>query len=254
MAWLKRMSSGVYGGPVSDHFDGTHFVGPYAVPGKGASAFWRWQLGRDKAKWPDRIENKPVGKPPARVDDGLRVTWIGHASLLIQAGGLNMLIDPVWSERATPFSVIGPKRVRDPGVGFDDLPKIDAVMVTHGHYDHLDVETLARLTRRDRPRIVAPFGNDATILQNVPAADVIALDWHDRAALSGKVAVTLVPTKHWTARGLFDRNKALWGGYVIETPKSRVYHVTDTGYHDTLFRETRDRYGPFALAVIPIGS
>src|SRR6476620_1295465 len=113
VGWLKRMSSGVYGGPVSDHFDGTHFVGPYAVPGKGAAAFWQWQLNRDKAKWPERVENRPVGKPPARLDDGLRVTWIGHASLLIQAGGLNVLIDPVWSERATPFSIIGPKRMRD---------------------------------------------------------------------------------------------------------------------------------------------
>src|SRR5262249_16077899 len=98
--WLKRMSSGVYTGPVSDHFDGEHFVGPYAVGGKGSSAFWRWQLTRDKAKWPDRVENRFADKPPAKVDTGIRASFVGHASLLIQAGGLNILIDPVWSERA----------------------------------------------------------------------------------------------------------------------------------------------------------
>src|SRR5262249_47804516 len=138
MGWLKRMSSGVYSGPASDHFDGEHFVGPYASPAKDRADFWRWQLSRNKAKWPDWIENKPFPKPPARVDDGIRVTFIGHASHLLQAGGLNILIDPVWSARATPGLGLGPKRVRDPGVAFDDLPKIDAVLVTHGHYDHLD--------------------------------------------------------------------------------------------------------------------
>jgi len=254
LAWLCRMSSGVHRGPASDHFEGTRFVGPYAVESNGTLAFWRWQLSRDQAKWPEHIYNAYSDQPPARVDDSVRICFVGHASFLIQSGGLNILIDPVWSERASPLGFMGPKRVRAPGIDFDRLPKIDVVLITHGHYDHLDVETLARLTRRDRPRIVAPLGNDATIRQREPRADVAALDWHDRAALNDKVAVTLVPTQHWTARGLFDRNKALWGGYVIETPAGRVYHITDTGYHDGLFRETRDRYGPFTLAIIPIGA
>ncbi|MBV9557835.1 MAG: MBL fold metallo-hydrolase [Pseudolabrys sp.] len=253
-AFLRRMSSGVYSGPVSDHFDGTHFTGPYAVPSNGTLAFWKWHFTADRAKWPDHVGNPPAAKPLAQVNDGVRVTFIGHASHLVQAGGLNILIDPVWSERASPFSFAGPKRVRAPGIVFDDLPKIDAVLITHGHYDHLDVDTLARLVVRDNPRIMAPLGNDATIKQGVATANVKALDWHDRVMLTDKVAVTLVPTQHWTARGLFDRNKALWSGYVIETPAGQIYHVTDTGYHDTLFKETRDRYGPFKLAIIPIGA
>jgi len=254
VAWLWWMSSGVHRGPASDHFDGTRFGGPYAVESNGTLAFWRWQLSRHQAKWPQHIDNAYADRPPAQVDDGVRVCFVGHASFLIQTGGLNILIDPVWSERASPLSFMGPRRVRAPGIAFDNLPNIDVVLITHGHYDHLDAETLARLTRRDRPPIVAPLGNDATIRQHDPSANVAALDWHDRAALNDKVAVTLVPTQHWTARGLFDRNKALWGGYVIETPAGRVYHVTDTGYHDGLFRETRDRYGPFRLAIIPIGA
>lgn len=254
VGWLKRMSSGVYTGPVSDHFDGTRFVGPYAVEGNGSLAFWRWQFTKERAKWPERVENRAMGKPPARVDDGTRVTFVGHASFLIQTGGLNILIDPVWSDHVSPVSFAGPTRVRPPGIAFDDLPPIDVVLITHGHYDHLDVDTLARLAQRGRPQIVAPLGHDATIRQGDDAANVTVLDWHDGAALNDKVKVTLVPTQHWTARGLYDRNKALWGGFIIETPAGRVYHVTDTGYHDTLFRETRDRYGPFALAIIPIGA
>jgi L-ascorbate metabolism protein UlaG (beta-lactamase superfamily) len=253
--FLDRMSTGIYSGPVSDHFDGTRFNGPYAVDGKGVFEFWRWRLTRTPAKWPERVENGLADKPPARVEQGVRIGFVGHASFLLQTGGLNILIDPVWAERASPFRFAGGAvRVRPPGIAFDNLPRIDAVLITHGHYDHLDVETLGRLIQRDAPRIFAPLGNDATIMQSSPEAVVAALDWHDRATLNGKVAVTLVPARHWTARGLFDRNRALWGGYVIETPEGRICHVTDTGYHERLFREMRDRYGPFKLALIPIGS
>ena len=241
---------------MSDHFDGTHFVGPYAV--RRATGRWRSGAGnspRDKAKWPEHVPNPPSDKPPQRVEAGIRASFVGHASHLIQAGGLNILIDPVWAERASPFSFAGgAKRVRAPGIAFDDLPKIDAVLITHGHYDHLDTETLARLVERDAPRIIAPLGHETTIKRANVAANVTSLDWHDRLVLSERVAVTLVPAKHWTARGLHDRNKALWASFVIETPAGKIYHVTDTGYHDTLFKETRDRYGPFRLAIIPIGA
>jgi L-ascorbate metabolism protein UlaG (beta-lactamase superfamily) len=255
VAWLQRMSSGVYRGAMSDHFDGERFVGPYAVEGKGTAAFWRWQMSRNQAKWPEHVDNQFADRPPARVEDGVRVSFVGHASHLIQTGGLNILIDPVWSQRASPVSFAGPKRVRAPGIAFDDLPKIDVVLITHGHYDHLDIATLARLARRDAPRVVAPLGNDAAIHRHDPPMRAEAFDWHDRVVLNDKVAVTLVPTKHWSARGLFDRNKALWAGYVIETPAGRVYHVTDTGYGDgSAFRDARERYGPFKLAIIPIGA
>jgi L-ascorbate metabolism protein UlaG (beta-lactamase superfamily) len=255
VGFLKRMSSGVYSGPLSDHFDGTHFVGPYAVEGNGTLAFWRWRFTRRPAVWPERVENRFADRPPPRVDRGLRISFVGHASFLLQTAGLNILVDPVWADRASPFRFAGgAKRVRAPGITFDELPKIDVVLVTHGHYDHLDVATLKRLTERDKPRIFAPLGQDATIRQSVPEAAVATLDWHDRAVLNDKAAITLVPARHWTARGLHDRNRALWGGYVLETPAGRAFYCTDTGYHDTLFRETRERYGPFKVAIIPIGA
>ncbi len=166
LAFLRRMSSGVYAGPVCDHFDGTHFAGPYAVPSNGTLAFWRWQFTAERAKWPEHVDNRVSDKPPARSRTTASASaFVGHASHLIQAGGLNILIDPVWSERASPVGFAGPKRVRAPGIAFDDLPKIDAVLITHGHYDHLDIVTLARLVQRDDSRIVAPLGNDATIRQ-----------------------------------------------------------------------------------------
>ena len=168
-AFLRRMSSGVYAGPVSDHFDGTHFVGPYAVPSNGTTAFWRWQMTRDKAQWPAHLPNARADKPPPRVESGARVSVIGHASHLIQAGGLSILIDPVWSERCSPVSFAGPKRVNAPGIAFAALPPIDVVLVSHCHYDHLDVDTLSRLAAAHPARVVTPLGND-TIMKNHDAA------------------------------------------------------------------------------------
>jgi L-ascorbate metabolism protein UlaG (beta-lactamase superfamily) len=175
--------------------------------------------------------------------------------MLIQAAGLNLLIDPVWSERASPFRFAGPKRVNDPGIAFDDLPSIDAVLVSHGHYDHLDVATLLRLARFHHPRVITPLGNDAIMRRHDPTIRAQAHDWGDRVELGAGVAVTLAPSRHWTARGLFDRNKALWAAFVIETPAGRIFHVADSGYGDGRhFRAARERHGPFRLAILPIGA
>jgi L-ascorbate metabolism protein UlaG (beta-lactamase superfamily) len=252
----RAHTAAYYDGPMSDHFDGVRFFDPHGAPLKSRLAFLRWQWERQKADWPDRVPNAPPDRPPQRVNDARwRISFVGHVTLLLQTAGLNILLDPVWSERASPFSFAGPKRVNDPGIAFDDLPPIDIVLVTHNHYDHLDVATLALLAHTHRPRVITPLGNDAVMRAAEPAIRVEAHDWNDRIDLGSSCAVTLVPARHWSARGLFDRNKALWCAFVIETPAGRIYYVGDSGYGDGWhFRNVLNNHGPIRLACLPVGA
>lgn len=243
-----------YAGPPSDHFDGLRFFNPgQRSTDKSFRELLRWQTGGGRARWPKVVEVRQV-KPEPRVD-GLAVTMIGHASVLIQAAGLNILADPVWSERASPVSWAGPKRVARPGVAFDDLPPIDAVLVTHNHYDHMDGGTLRRLHAAHRPRIVTALGNDAIIRSAVPGTKPAALDWGDAYEFNPGMTVAAVPAHHWSARKGGDRRMALWCGFVIRTPDHLIYNVGDTGYGDgAIFREVRTRYGAPDLTIVPIGA
>jgi len=255
-AWASyaRSRNPYYQGPVSDHFDGLIFTDGRPVT-KGLADVLRWQFSkREREAFPAQYEAPPQDKPPARVD-GLRVVHLGHASFLYQVAGLNMLIDPVFSERASPFSFFGPKRVNAPGVAFADLPKIDVVLVTHNHYDHLDVETLALVHARDNPRMIMPLGNDVIVKARDGSIRAEAHDWGVRLDLSDKIAATLVPSYHWSARGAFDRRMALWCSFVIETPAGKLFHIGDTGYHDgSLYERLGREHGPFRLAALPIGA
>jgi L-ascorbate metabolism protein UlaG (beta-lactamase superfamily) len=242
-----------YEGPVSPHFDGVRFSDGRPVT-KGFRDFLRWQWEGGRAVWPAAFEGGTVDSPPERVA-GLRVTHLGHASFLVQAGGLNLVIDPVYSERASPFSFAGPRRVTPPGVPFEKLPRIDAILVTHNHYDHLDRPTILRIIERDGARVVTPLGNDRIINGGPEGPVPRGHDWGERVSLGETVAVTLVPAYHWSARGALDRRMALWASFVIETPAGRIYHVGDTGYHDgAFFRQHRVDHGPFRLALLPIGA
>ncbi len=166
-----------YQGPVTDHFDGVRFSNPPGGPAmKPFSEFLKWQLSGGRAAWPESYPSPFSDTPPARVA-GLRVVLVGHASVLIQAAGLNILVDPIWAERASPFTFIGPKRVNPPGVAFERLPPIDVVLVTHNHYDHLDCATLGRVWHTHRPRIVAPLGNDTIIREFDAGIAVETRDW-----------------------------------------------------------------------------
>ena len=254
-ATVRAVMARYYDGPASDHFDGMRFFDPHGAPPKSTADLLRWWSSRNRAVWPEWAPSPYSDRPPARVDGkGLRVSFVGHASLLLQAGGVNILIDPVWSQRVSPFSFVGPKRVNDPGISFDALPPIDAVLVSHCHYDHLDIPTLAALGTH-RPRIIMPLGNDTVARAQDPSIRAEAFDWGEWVVLNPNVAVALAPMRHWSARGLTDRNKALWTAFVIETPAGRIYHVADSGYGDGHhFRAARQRYGPFRLAVLPIGA
>jgi L-ascorbate metabolism protein UlaG (beta-lactamase superfamily) len=249
-----------YSGPPSDHFDGVTFFNPGGTPLSGFGRLLRWQLGREKTRWPEAYPSPhhpaaPVARLPP---EALRVTMVGHATLLIQTGGLNILTDPVWSERASPVRFAGPRRVNPPGIAFDSLPPVDLVLLTHNHYDHLDIATLARLQATHDPLVVTPLGNDTIVRKDVPAMRLLARDWGDvveHVTADGRVRVHLEPCHHWSARGFGDRRMALWAAFVIESAAGRTYHVGDTGYHDGInYRDARARHGAFRLAVLPVGA
>jgi L-ascorbate metabolism protein UlaG (beta-lactamase superfamily) len=252
----RGASARYYHGPVSGHFDGTRFFDVNGAQPRSLADAIRWRMSRATSNWPAWSASPHSDRPPPRVEGrSWRISFVGHATLLIQSAGLNLLIDPVWSERVSPLSFVGPKRVNDPGIAFEALPPIDAVLVSHCHYDHLDLPTLSRLAAVHAPRVIAPLGNDTIMRNHDKAIAAEAHDWGDRVALPGGAAVTFVPVQHWSARGLTDRNKALWAAFVIETPAGRIFHVPDSGYGGGLyFRRARDQYGPFRLAVLPIGA
>lgn len=249
-----------YEGPESDHYDGARFFNPdgdqdtMRLPARGGRAgfFWRQLTGRDgRPAWPTQVAVTPA-KPPARVEgDRMLVTWIGHASVLIQTQGLNILTDPIYADRAGPFG-FGPKRVAAPGVAFDDLPKIDLVLVSHNHYDHLDQAALQRLWQRDRPRIVTSLGNDSVIGQ--VGAKATALDWGQRVDVRPGIAVAVTRNHHWGSRWFTDRNRALWSSFVVSLPGGNIFFAGDTGFGDGRWPAEAARLGPVRFAMIPIGA
>lgn len=244
-----------YQGPPSDHFDGVRFFSPGPPQDRSLHQLLRWRFGGGMQSWPaPGATVQPPACPPERVE-GLRVTMIGHASVLVQVAGLNLLVDPVWAERAGPFALVGPRRADPPGVAFDDLPPVDAVLISHNHYDHLDSVAVRRLHAAHRPRFVTPLGNDAILRRIATDIDVVAGDWHDRIELTRDVEVALHPALHWSARGIRDRRMALWSGFVLRTPHGVIYLAGDTGYGDgEVFRDVRTRYGAPRLAILPIGA
>jgi len=245
-----------YKGPKSDHFDGTHFYNSWNPGGRTLGDLSKWIATRDRATWPEQVTNKSYPPPPPRVDgDQLRVTFIGHATVLIQTEGLNILTDPVWSDRASPFSWIGPKRVRKPGIAFDKLPKVDVIIISHNHYDALDIATLTKIYNRDKPDIFVGLGVDRQIKMFKDNLPTKALDWWQSVSINNKLTIEYVPVQHWSGRYVLDKNKTLWGGYLIKAPGGNIFFAGDTGYgQGYLFRELGQRFQPIRLALLPVGT
>ena len=246
---------------VSAHYKNGQFenLDPAARNDKSFFDVLKWRMTEPRATWPDFVADNHKPDVPKRVEgDELRLTMINHATVLIQTAGLNILTDPVFSDRASPFSFAGPKRNRAAGIALDDLPPIDAVLISHSHYDHLDQASLKRLEEKFRPRYYVPLAT-AQLLPKQAAERITEMDWAQSTRINDQHTVFFVPAQHWTARGLFDRNKYFWGGFVVRslTPEGKtarqVYFAGDTGYN-THFKQIAADYGPLDAALIPIGA
>jgi L-ascorbate metabolism protein UlaG (beta-lactamase superfamily) len=233
----------------SDHFDGRRFFNPSGANGQ---PFWKVPqlLLTPRTRWPQEVPVEPR-RPPTPGPNEVVVTFVGHATFLLQATGTGILIDPVYTRRASPLSFAGPRRVRAPGVRLDDLPPISLVLLSHNHYDHCDLGTLRLLERRFHPPVVTPLGN-GRLLRSAGIGQIEEIDWWE-VARATPVPITLTPAQHFSARSMFDRNRALWGGFLIEIAGHRILFAGDTGYGPHL-REIAARLGPVDLALLPIGA
>jgi L-ascorbate metabolism protein UlaG (beta-lactamase superfamily) len=234
------------------HFDGKHFYNPDAPQAAGFLDLLRWQLTKRPEPSPAFIADVEQSIPSPRVEgSGLRITLVNHSTVLLQQNGVNILTDPIWSERASPVSWAGPRRRRKPGVAFENLPPIDVVLISHNHYDHLDLPTLRRLAAREKSTFLVPLGV-ARLLRSHNIGPIHELDWGGSLSLQG-VTIHCVPAMHFSARGIFDRNKTLWCGYLIESQEKLVYFAGDTAF-GTHFAQIRARFGSPHLALLPIGA
>jgi len=243
-----------YHGPTSDHFDGTHFHNYVRTRDAQLDDALRStvrRIFRQNGRLPN-WEDVDTDVPPSRVmGSALRVTFVNHATVLIQTDGINILTDPVWSNRVSPVQWFGPKRRRPPGIRFEDLPPIDLVLLSHNHYDHMDLATLRRLVVAYHPRIITGLGNAAFLARNgIPGAQDV--DWWQTTSLSSGVRVAGVPAQHWSARSLNDRGRTLWLGFVIVGSGGPIYFAGDTGFGEFLTM-IRDRFAPLRFAILPIG-
>jgi L-ascorbate metabolism protein UlaG (beta-lactamase superfamily) len=234
------------------HFDGKRFFNPSAPQVRGFLDLLRWKLSSRPERSPRFVDDVTQTKPPAGVDRGeLRITLINHATVLVQQSGSNILTDPVWSKRASPLTWVGPPRRRIPGVRFTDLPRIDTVLLSHNHYDHLDLAALRQLAERGHSQFVVPLGVGG-LLRSQGIGPVSELDWGGSLRL-GVTTIHCVPALHFSARAILDRNRTLWCGYMIEAADRFVYFAGDTAFGDH-FARIRERFGVPRLALLPIGA
>jgi len=240
---------------------------------KGLWALWQWKMESARAGLPPMPQAPTPALAPdlaflaenARAGERMTpaITWIGHASALAQFSGLNVLVDPVFSERASPLSFYGPRRAQPPGLSLAQLPRIDLVLISHNHYDHLDEASVLALAAQagGSPLFVVPLGIKAW-LADIGISRVVELDWWDTHRVPGArgaVDVVLTPAQHWSGRGLNDRLATLWGGFAVFAPDFHFFYSGDTGYSPDFLQiqrrfASRQAGGGFDLALLPIGA
>jgi L-ascorbate metabolism protein UlaG (beta-lactamase superfamily) len=237
---------------VTDHFDGHEFHNLEPFDHGSLPDLIEFMTTREPGPWPEWVDGPPGPAPPASVPFGdVRVTFVGHATTLVQADGVNVLTDPIWSSRSSPVSFVGPHRVRAPGLRFADLPPIHAVIVSHNHYDHMDLVTLKRLRDAHNPVFIVPLGSKRLLRAN-DIHRVVELDWWQLTQV-GRLRIHAVPAQHFSTRGVCDRNKALWAGYVLDASNGPIYFAGDTGWGGH-FAAIRAHFGRPRLAMLPIGA
>ncbi len=232
------------------NFDGARFRN--LVPRRnGWRALLLWMLSRNQGQWHRHPDAQP-GPAPPRSSENLRVTFVNHSTFLLQVNGINLLTDPIWSERASPVSWAGPQRFRPPGIRFEDLPPIDIVLLSHDHYDHMDVPTLLRLQAEHGPTIFTALRN-AALLGRHKIRNVVEMDWWKETGARRDLSITCVPAQHFSGRKLLDRNKRLWCGFVVQTEDVTIYFAGDTGAgpHTALIAK---KFSQIDLAILPIGA
>lgn len=248
-----HISAPGYNGPKSEHFDGTKFHNPDKIRGRGLYDMAKWAVTSDRGEW-QKLNHDVVPVPSHQSrhtnTSEVAVTFVNHTTFLVQVDGLNILTDPIWSHRASPYSWVGPKRMRPPGIQFEELPPIDLVLISHNHYDHLDMPTVKRLHRQHEPAFITPLGVGQLLQNNtIGSTD---LDWWDEHLFDDQIRINAVPAQHFSGRGVFDRDRTLWCGYVVETPSASLYFAGDTAYGS--FFTDIGRAFEIDISLIPIGA
>jgi L-ascorbate metabolism protein UlaG (beta-lactamase superfamily) len=238
--------------PMSDHCDGTHFFNPDEPPRtRTLASLLRWRLAGGHTPWVTPGPNPAFAPPPAAAAPGTAaITFINHATFLLRLPTCVILTDPIFSNRCSPVTWAGPKRARPPGIALADLPRPDLILLSHNHYDHMDLPSLRLLQQRHAPRVITTLGNARTLRK--AGIEATELDWWDTTH-HNDVRITATPARHFAARTPLDRNRTLWAGFMIATPASQILFAGDsgTGPHWTAIRQ---RLGAPAIALLPIGA
>lgn len=243
--------------PITDHYNGKQFYLEGTHADKSFFNILKWSLNRPDAKYPDWIENKFKPELPKKIQSSeVFSTFVNHATFYLQTTNFNFLTDPVFSDRTSPVSFAGPKRVRPVGLTIEEIPEMQFVLISHNHYDHMDMSAIEELHKKFKPVFVVPLGNER-YMNHIKEIKIVELDWWQSTTVENKgekAIITLVPAQHWSARGLDDRRQALWGGFVVQANNQKIFFAGDTGYNDKIFKEIGHRFDGIDLAFLPIGA
>lgn len=240
---------------LSDHYNGKHFfnaaLSNHELPGFFSALKMLWTTY--KQRWPKSMANKATPQLDIPLNQNkIALTFVNHVTFLMQLHNMTLLTDPIWSDRPSPIAWLGPKRIRAPGIAISELPLIDLILISHNHYDHLDLPTLRKLKETSDPIIIVPLGNKQTI-KKLGFTHVVELDWWESHQLSAKTKITFLPTQHFSSRSLCDRFKTLWGSFLIQHENSAIYFGGDAGYSN-YYKEISQRMGSIDLALLGIGA